>query len=508
METLDIGNETAESPFFSPDGRWIGYTAAPGLAIRKVSVTGGSPVTIAQVAAGASGSWGAGRIVFADATGLYRLPEGGGTPETLSITLEPNEQAAFPEILPGGEVVLFTVLPIRTNLIGPSSGSAQARIDALDLRTGVQSTIVAGGGRPRYARSGHLLYASRGTVYAVAFDVERLQTRGERVQVSADWGSAQFDVSDDGTLAYLSGQVLWESELVWVDHNGQDESLGAPLGQYSYARLSPDGTRVALDGYVVANREMFIWDIPGKRLERLTTDPAEDAVPVWSPDGKRLVFSSARYGYTNVFWQAADGSGTPEQLLKRDYVQFASNFTPDGQLFVSGQDPDRDWDVFVLSVDGSQKMLPLITGKGLQTNPEISKDGKWIAYQSNQSGQYEVYVRPYPQVDGGRWQISLAGGKEPLWSLDGRKLYYKDFTGALMAVTVTPSPAFSAGVPSKLIDGPPYRHEDSRLSARTYDLSLDGSRFLMIKLKNQPKPVQIVVTTNWFTELNAQLPLH
>jgi eukaryotic-like serine/threonine-protein kinase len=330
LETLDIG-PAGESlwPFFSPDGRWLGYSGDG--AIKKVAVTGGAPVELVKIATQGSGAWAEGHIVYADATGLYRVAQEGGQPEKLPVTLASNEQVAFPEVLPGGRAILVTVMATRTNVISGASQSRQARIDALDLGTRKQMTVLRGGGRPRYGPTGRLLFARNGTLHAVVFDASRLETRGDPIELVGEGGSSAFAVSDEGTLVHVSGGAPRGRELVWVDRRGREESLGAPLRPYVYLRLSPDGKRVALD-VRDADRDIWIWDISRKVLERFTDNPAEDLLPVWSPDGRYLAFGSSRTGVSNVFRQASDRRGEPERLWESDRLQQPMSFAPDGRL--------------------------------------------------------------------------------------------------------------------------------------------------------------------------------
>ena len=506
LESLEIG-PAAESlfPFFSPDGRWLGYSGDG--AIKKVAVTGGSPVELVKVATQGSGTWAGGDVVYADATGLYRVAQEGGTPEKLPVALASNEQVAFPEVLPGGRVILFTVMATRTNVIGQASHSRQARIDALELATRRQTTIVRGGGRPRYVPTGHLLFARNGTLHAVVFDTGRLETRGDPVELIADAGSAEFTVSDEGTLAHVSGAAARGRELVWVDRRGREESLGAPLRPYLYPRLSPDGKQVALD-VRDAERDIWIWDISRKVLERFTDDPAEDLLPVWSRDGRYLIFGSSRAGVGNVFRQASDRRGEPERLWESNLLQQPMSIAPDGRLLVSEAVAGRGRDVVALLPDAPRRVERLLQSDATEGWTEVSPDGRWIAYDSNESGQFEIYIRPYPRIRDGRWRVSSTGGKEPVWSRDGRELFYRDFSGALMVAAVERGETLTVRPPVKLFDGSRYVGGGSTLGGRTYDRDVDGSRFLMIKnaAPAGDTTATVIVTEHWFQELQSRLP--
>ena len=506
LEALEIG-PAGESlfPFFSPDGRWLGYSGDG--AIKKVAVTGGSPVELVKVATQGSGAWADGYVVYADATGLYRLPQEGGKPDKLPVTLASNEQVAFPEVLPGGQVILFTVMATRTNVIGQASHSRQARIDALALGTRKQTTIVRGGGRPRYVPTGHLLFARNGTLHAVVFDVDRLETRGDPIELIGDIGSSDFTVSDEGTLAHVSGGPAAGRELVWVDRRGREEALGAPLRPYLYPRLAPDGKQVAID-VRAAERDIWIWDIPRRALERFTDDPAEDLLPVWSRDGRYLIFGSSRTGVGNVFRQASDRRGEPERLWESNLLQQPISIAPDGRLLVSEAVAGRGRDIVALLLDAPRRIERILQSDGTEGWAEVSPDGRWIVYDSNESGQFEIYVRPYPRVQDGRWRVSATGGREPLWSRDGNELYYRDFNGAVMVAAVERGQTLTVRAAVKLFDGSRYVGGGSTLGGRTYDLDLDGSRFLMIKnaASSGDATSSVVVTENWFQELWSRLP--
>jgi eukaryotic-like serine/threonine-protein kinase len=505
VETLEIGR-AAEGllPFFSPDGRWIGYYSDG--ALRKVAVSGGAPIEVAKVTTHATGAWSEGQIVYADATGLFRVPQDGGAAEKLPIKVASNEQVAFPEVLPGGQVILFTVMPTRTNVIGQASQSRQARIDALDLRNGKQMQILRGGGRPRYVPTGHLLFALDGTLHGVLFDARHLEVRGEPIELVAEAGSSEFAISEEGTLAHVVSGALEGRELVWVDRRGREESLGAPLRPYAYPRLSPDGKQVALDVGGV-NRDIWIWDISRKVLERFTDDPSENALLAWTRDGRYLAFGSSRSGVSNVFWQASDRSGEPERLWESDRVQQPMAFAPDGRLLLSEAVPGHGRDVLALSLDPPRRVERIFDSDATEGWAEVSSDGRWIVYESDESGQFEIYVRPYPRIRDGRWRVSTTGGRQPVWSRDGTQLFYRDFSGALMVVPVRLAATLTFAPPTKLLDGVRFVGGGSSLSGRTYDVNPDGSQFLMIKRAiSSDTTASLVVAEHWFQELQSRLP--
>jgi Tol biopolymer transport system component len=497
---IDLPGENANSPFFSPDGRWIAYTTSSST-LRKVAVDGGVSSLVTETGNAAIGAWGSSGIVFADQRGLFLAPGDGGRAVTVPLRLGANEQATFPEVLPGGRVALVTIIATRSNTPTAAGVDPSSRIDAVDLITGAQMPLVHGGGHPRYLSSGHLAFGSGQTMRAVAFNAETLEVRGSPVEVMTDAGSAYFEASSSGTVIFLRGALNANlGTLVWVDRDGREEALGTPTMSYVYPRISPDGRRVGLD-VAGPNRDLYVWDLARRVLQRLTTDPAEDAMVRWTPDGTRIAYANSRYGIPNVFWQAADGSGAPERLLESPTLNHPMAFTPDGRMVVSELVPGRGRGLFLTTLREPRQSRPLLDNA---VTAEVSPDGRWMAYGSTQSGQYEVYVTSFPDVRG-RWQISTGGGRQPAWSRDGRELFYRDFNGALVAVPVTLSPAFSAGPGRKLFQDPAHVGAGSSLSDRTYDLSLDGRRFLMIRIV-APQRRTLAVVQNWFGELSRRVP--
>jgi serine/threonine-protein kinase len=316
-QPLQVGN-FPRGLFMSPDGNWLGFFDEPNV-LRKVTVNGGPAVTICSVSGGPRGaSWGPDNtIVFATndpATGLFRVSAAGGEADVLT---KPDGQKGeldhyWPELLPGGEAVLFTILPTR-------GGIENAQIAVLDLQTGEQRVLVPGGSHPRYVPTGHIVYGVAGTLRAVAFDLGRLEVRSDPVPVlqrvvTKPSGAASFSVALDGSLVYLAGdyQSGTARTLMWVDRQGREEAIKAPPRSYASPRISPDGTRVAVDASD-QEQDIWIWDLRRQTLTRFTFDPAYESSPLWTPDGRRIVFSSARAGAANLFWQAADGTGPVER---------------------------------------------------------------------------------------------------------------------------------------------------------------------------------------------------
>jgi serine/threonine-protein kinase len=514
------------APFLSPDGRWIGFfTTGAGTEMKKVSITGGSPVPLCRIKGRAFGaSWGDDdTIVFATndpSTGLLRVSARGGEPKVLT-TPDPakgEDDHLFPSVLPGGRGVLFTITA--------TGGNADAQIAVLDLQTARQTTLIRGASHADYVHTGHVIYAMTGTLRAVRFDLATLTLRGdpvpvvEQVQTLAT-GAANFSVSRNGTLVYVpngTGVATGTSRsLVWVTRRGSEESIPAPARAYFHPRLSPDGKRLAL---AIQDQELDIWtwDFARRALERMTFGPASELFPVWTPDGGSLLFGSSRTG-GGIYRQRADMPGAVEQLttsLGGLRVGAPHSLSPDGRQLVVTQVSSKGRDLFLLTVDG---FTPHVAGAGqaqplLQLpfasvmNGEISPDGRWLAYQSNESNQDEIYVRPFPAVGDGRWPISTGGGTQPLWAPNGRELFYRH-GNSLLSVPVETTRTFSAGTPTTVFEGP-YFSPPAGLAGRTYDVSRDGQRFLMIKDAPAGDPnaaaASIVVVLNWTEELKRLVP--
>ena len=522
------GTEGATSSFFSPDGQWIGFWADGQL--KRVSASGGTPLTIGDVNNLIGVSWGFDDMILygQGVQGIWRVPGTGGTPEQV-IPVEDGEGAHGPQLLPGGEWVLFTFRP---------AGVAwdQSQIVVQSLTTDERIVLIDGGRDARYLSTGHLVYGLNNALLAAPFDLATRQVTGGPVPLVADIqyagggvsGAVQFSVSTTGSLVYIPteglanlagvGLITASRTLAWVDRQGREEQLGAPVRAYSYPRLSPDGTQVAVD---IRDEELdiWVWNIVRETLTRLTFDPGFERFPAWSPDGRRIAFSSQRDGTEgDLFWQAADGTGPVERLARSERQVFPTSFSPDATQIVvygalgAGGTAEDDDDIGVVALDAEESgesvtsgLQPLLQATFGELNGEISPDGEWIAYQSNESGQYEVYVRPFPGVDGGRWQVSTDGGTQPLWARSGRELFYRS-GAAMMAVAVETSPSFAPGSAELLFEG----RDALSLGGRAYDVSPDGERFLMLKedASSQDTSTEpyFIVVQNWFEELRRLVP--
>ena len=493
------------SPFFSPDSQWIGFWQAGQL--KKVSVSGGAPVTLCPLEIPPFGaSWADDNTILVSVAGeeISRVSAAGGTLQRI-ITIEAGQRAHGPQLLPDGRSLLFTLA--RTT---EAWDEAQVVMQSID--GGARQPLIKGSDG-RYVPTGHLLYALGDTVLAVAFDPVSRTTTGTPVPVlkgvrrqQVNTPAAQFAVSPQGTLAYVPASTTGAAlrTLVWLDRKGREEAMPAPPRQYASLNLAPDGTRLALD-IDGDNRDIWVMDVSDGRMTRVTTERGGDAWPVWTPDGKNLIFSSDRIGVrTNLFLQAANGTGTAEQLSEgRSRMPYSIS---GGRLVLRGGEAATGSDLLILDIGERRSRAepaPLLQTPFEETSAEISPDGNWLAYQSNSSGVFEVYVRPFPDVLKDQQLISTGGGTEPLWGSKGRELFYRDPTGAVMRVPVVPGSMWAAGAPARLFDAPSYAASASGL-ARTYDVSPDGSRFVM--MKNSPSPQtstgdRIIVVQHWFDEL-------
>jgi Tol biopolymer transport system component/tRNA A-37 threonylcarbamoyl transferase component Bud32 len=499
--------------FMSPDGQWVGFEDLAERSLKKIAVSGGTALTICRLLPNMSlrgASWAPDdTIIFGTSTaGLFRVAAGGGMPEPLTKpdAGQGEQFHGLPDILPGGEKVLFTIRPL-------DGDPDNARVAVLDLRTGTHRVLMQGGTHPRYVSTGHLVYANAGTLRAVRFDLDRLAVGNSPVSVlegvvTKGQGTASFSLSPTGTLTYIAGHAgVARRTLVWVDRQGREEPIKVPPRAYAYARLSPDGTRVALDVREEMN-DIWIWDLPRETLTRLTFDPGLNRGPIWTPDGRRVAFSAARDGAEAIYWQAADGSGVAEQLTQGKDIQVPHSFSPDGTKLLFEQPGNAPYDIGVISLTGERKAEMILHKEFSEAHADISPNGRWIAYESDESGRNEVYVRPFPEVNTGRWQISTEGGTRPLWARNGRELFYYVPPGVVMAVPVVDGVSFAAGAPKVVFKGTYLAPQ----SGRMYDVSPDAQRFLMIKEAREdgeaPPPPQLVVVQNWFEELKRLVPVN
>jgi predicted Ser/Thr protein kinase len=497
------GTDGAFAPFLSPDGQWVGFFA--GGKLNKISVEGGAVVPLADIPVSGGASWGMdGNIIVSlnIAKGLARVPESGGAP---TIVLEPaaGEVALVaPQLLPGGKAVLFVAyreLDLNT-----------ASIEVFSFADRRRKTLVRGGTSPHYLASGHLVYTNKGTLFAIPFDVDRLETHGPAVPVLDDvayatqTGFADVDSSATGALVYRRGSGgAGLFTIQWLDRAGKQEALRAKPGNYADVRLSPDGKRLAMTVTEGGNQDVWVYDPQRDAMTRLTFGAGSYADPIWSPDGRYVVFGALGKG---IYWARADGSGQPQPLTQSKIFQFTASFAPDGRrlAYFEFTAPIQMWTLPLEDQAGQLKGgRPVQFLKSQFTNavPKFSPDGRWLAYESDESGKAEVYVRAYPQSasgQGGQWQISTSGGQLPVWSPSGRELIYKA-GNQLMAVS------YSVNGDSFVADKP--RVWIAKLGGTQFDLAPDGKRVSVLTPVDTSKADhEVTFLFNFFDELRRRLP--
>ena len=452
------GTENAQIPFFSPEGEWLAFFADGKL--RKVSVQGGAVVTLCAAAAGRGGSWGEdGTIVFApDIRGpLFKVSSAGGTPQPLT-TLD--QQAGevtqrWPELLPDGKTILF----MSSTHGGPYEDAA---IVVYSMSSGQRKTVLQGGYYPRYVRTGHLVYMHEGALFAAPFDLKRLEVTGSAAPVLEDVaaetpGFAQFSFSGNGNLVYVSGSAGQSVSIYWMDRAGKLIALREAPGDYYNPAFSPDGKRLALEISDGKKHDIWVYEYGRDTLTLLTFgDDRNNTFPFWTPDGQRITYASSdKNGVTHLYWKRADGTGEAHRLTEIKDEEVFGSWSPDGKVLVFEQiDAGAIRAIMTLRMKGNEKVgwksgEPQVFRKGpfVRGSPVFSPDGRWLAYQSQESGKSEVYVQPF-SGSGGKWQISTGGGYFPKWSRNGKELFYLTPGQQVMVTSYTVSSgAFHADMP-------------------------------------------------------------
>ena len=519
------GSDGASSPFFSFDGQSIGFWSSGQL--RKVAVTGGAPVTIADVRDDPDGPvWGSDNMIrYGHAGGIMQVSGASGVPEIL-IAIEEPEAAHGPQMLPDGESLLFT---LRSE--GPGTWNS-SEIVVQSIVTG-ERVVLFTGRDARYLPTGHIVYSLDNVLFAVPFEVDTHAVVGGPVplvenvaQAGGSGGAAQFSISADGTLILIPTTDVAEDggglRLVWLSSSGEQVSTAAPPRLYRRTRVSPDGTRIAAQivDQETGNRDVWIWRIGQGPLTRLTFSTGFDGNPIWTPDGERVTFSSNREGTTGVFSKQSDGTGDVELLFEATPEEPVTPWawTSDSSLVVTrsvnGQER-LSGDIAVIGEDGV--LQPLLSSDFSETQPALSPDGRWLAYSSNESGRFEVYVQPFPNVDDGKWQVSINGGGGPVWGADGRSLYYRESVNRLMIVDVSSGDSVSFGEIREYSESANvFLSTVQELAGalgvtRSYDIHPDGDRFLVRVMGDGERDGNafqgFTVTQNWFSELRSRVPL-
>ena len=531
------GTDGALDPFFSPDGAWIGFFALEGptgptermryrWTLKKAPVGGGAPVTLAENVPVLRGSWGDDdRIVIGALGGLLAVPAAGGAPEPLLPAGAVPELAvcSSPHVLPGAAAVLYA-----------EQSPDGALLKAVTLTDGEPRTVASDVIGAAYTPTGHLLLqqvnpptpgrpgSGSAALLAAPFDAQRLELTGAPVPVVPGAGAAAW--SADGTLLYAADAGLDAGEIrrtpALIDRGGREEAVPVPPRAYGTLRFSPDGDRIAFD--VTGDdgaADIYVYDLARGATNRLTFD-GWNVSPVWSPDGRRVVFTSMHADGSVLSGKAADGTGQVEALTATGPFETASAWTGEsgepGALLVMRAGGLVDVDIHLLPLDGSRTSEPLIATDAVEGWPAVSPDGRWLAYHSNESGRPAVYVRPFPNVEDGKWQVSQRTGLMPVWSRDGRELFYVAAAPegmTMMAVEYGGGPAFTASRPERLFTLP--GRVDLGGVFRHWDVAPDGRRFVVLREAEgdaspaDPRqgPTRLIYVANWFTELAERVPV-
>jgi Tol biopolymer transport system component len=510
------GTQGATRVFFSPDGQWVGFLASARL--NKISVDGGAVVPVGDVANFAGASWSEDGSIFVSqpfGKGLERIPSGGGPSEKVEKPENGESSLANPQSLPGGKAILFAA--------NKGGGVDQFTIEVLTLADHHRKIVARGGNTPRYlatsSRMGHLIYVNKATLVAVPFDLDKLETHGAAVPVLDDVaytssnGAGQFDFSQTGTLVYrkarggASGMVT----LQWIDPTGKKEPLRAEPGSYLSSRLSPDGKRVALTVRERGSTDVWVYEPRRDAMTRLTFGGGVYDFPVWSPGGQHVVFASEGHG---IFQARSDGASQPQPLTQAKSLQMPKSFTPDGKRLVYEDDAAGNRQIWMVPVEDQDGKLK--AGKPeqfLKSNfqdryADVSPDGRWLAYGSNESGRYEVYVRaflPPSSSQAGKWQISNGGGDVPRWSPNGRELVYQSGDQIMAVGFSVKGSTFVAEKPRLWI-----AKLDSGIFSGQWDLAPDGKRVAVLTpVESTQAPMQeheVVLLVNFFDELRRKVP--
>lgn len=494
-------------PVFSPDGRWIAYWADKQ--VFKVPVDGGSPVALSEVPARPFGmSWAPdGRIFLGQAAGgLQYVPASGGTPQALTRIDPAREQThRLPHVMPGGKGLLFTAMR--------STAGVESRLEWLSLESGERRLLVNDAGDGRYLATGHLAFVRKGALMVVPFDLARLQPKGAAVTLvprlmhafntimrDMNSGAGQYAVSESGALLWVTGGVVpdYVPAYYWVDRAGQAQRLPAlDAWPINTSGLSADGRRLAFTAVGLEKRGVFVYDVRQNRTTRVMEGQTAFVGPRLSPDGKHIAFSWDDGGHYQVWLAPADGSAKPRRLAATDAWARAAGWTPDGKslVYVEGEGPQSGMDIKVFRVADGQ-ITPFAATKAAEAFPELSPDGRWLAYASNETGRNEIYVRSFP--DGKRTlQITSEGATAPLWGPDGRELFYFDVAfNKLSKVDLTAGETVSVGGSRALFEFT----SQTAVALTNYSITPDGRRFLIHKRSGRPPALvtQMNLERRWF----------
>lgn len=512
------GTKRVEQASFSPDGQWVVFTASG--ALNKISVEGGAVVRLASGSRFLGVTWldDGSLIIGGQLGGLTRVPAAGGEPVPFLDVVAPESGLVRPKVLPGGRALLFE--SFVGNFSQGNSNIEVATVKANGARASGRKLVIRGGTSPRYVQApngaGYLLYTSQATLFAIQFDAARLETSGSAVPILDDIlhnrqsGRAQYDVSSTGTLVYRQGGATGTgglSTLQWVDATGKREPLLAKPGLYANPRVSPDGKQVALNFTEGSNRDVWFYDAQRDATTKLTFGGGDFEDPVWSPDGRFIFFGSA----TGLQWTRSDGAGKPSPLLVSKVPQRPWAVSPDGHwlgyMQVGPTGKQQIW-IVPLEFKAEQwqagKPQRLLNTDTEEINPIFSPDGRWVAYHSAEAGSMEVFVRPFPlsaSGQGGKWQISKGNNSPPVWSRNGRELFYPVGANVMVVSYTAKGDVFLADPPKLWLANAPVGN---------FDLSADGKRILVaVPVEEAEKPTaehKVAYLENFFDELQRKMP--
>ncbi len=513
------GTEGGWAPVFAGDGERIAFVAfEDGLQIKVASLGGGPPITVADSGVGSTVSWGPDDyLYFLDPSNLVlrRVPSSGGPVEEVTpLEAAPGVQYEWPHILPSGRGVIVTAVPSsQTQQAQGSVRTRELQVHVFDLESGSSRASVAGA-QGVFAASGYLVYATQeGTLMAVPFDERGLALTGrptallEGVDVRVG-GRTDVSLSENGTLVYTTESFNAPEEPAWVTRTGQARKIDPDWVrdvEFEGIALSPDGTRLAVVIETDERAEVWVKQLDRGPLSRLTFEGDYNGYPAWTPDGRSITFGSLRGGEWNTWIKRADGTGPEQLLLDLERDIWVTEWSRDGEwLLISVDGPPGTDDILALRVGVDSVPTPVVAGAFDEYEPALSPDTRWLAYVSDESGQPEVYVRPFPNTAGGKWQISTDGGIEPAWSRDGSELFFRNLDGQSIEVAdMQRGP--SVATRQLLLNLPPQNDYERNQRNRLYDVAPDG-RFVMIQRPGTPDVSgDLVVVQNWFEELNQRV---
>jgi eukaryotic-like serine/threonine-protein kinase len=502
------------NPVFSPDGRSVVFFAGSDATLKRIAVTGGAAVTICPADGPFGMSWGTEGILFGQGSkGIMKVSENGGKPE-LIVSLKNDELAHGPQMLPGGKAVLFTLTK--------STGTDQwekAQIVVQTVKSGERKTLIEGGSDARYLPTGHIVYAFNGTLFAVPFDLARMQVMGGQVPVvegvrrAGVTGTAQFSFSDTGSLIYVPGPISSvgaQLSLVLMDRKGTLETRKVPPKAYEFPRVSPDGKRIALGIEDGKDANVWIYDLAGTSAIRQLTVGGVNRYPIWSADNQRVAFQSDREGDLAIFWQRADGSGTAERLTKpeRGVAHIPDSWSPESPRFsfTAIKGPESTVRIYSLQ-DKKDTLFAQMPSAGLRWSA-FSPDGHWLAYQSNETGRNQIWVQPFPATGA---KFPIVGGGHPFWSPDGKELFYNSGANQTSVVSITTRPTVTFGVAAPVPGG--IQNRNPNTSPRGSDITPDGKYFVGVLTVDQTQTgsaavPQIQFVLNWFEDLKQRMSNH